>query len=95
VAAPTPSPEPKTALVPRLSPSPKHAEPPSAEALQKRVAKLDVALKKAAPQGEEPDPSATTLLGKYRVEAMMTSTPEERAALARRLDEFEKAFLGR
>jgi len=80
---------------PVVSPKPKPhpAEAPTAEALTRRVDQLEAQLKKAAGPGEEPDPSAITLLKKYHIQAQMKSTPEQRRALAKNLDAFERAFL--
>lgn len=99
-ASPEPAPaEPVAAKVPpdatkpKPSTSPRAPALPDAAALRRRVATLDAALKKHTADGEEADPSAVALLAKYRVEATMVSTPAERSDLAKRLDDFERAFL--
>jgi serine/threonine-protein kinase len=65
----------------------------TAAALRERVTKLELTLQRVTPAGEDPDPSALTLLRKYRVEATMVDSVEERRALAKRLDSFERSFL--
>ena len=57
------------------------------------MGQLEHALSRATPAGEDPDPTALTLLRKYRVEAAMVSTPDERLHLAKNLDTFERTFL--
>ena len=68
---------------------------PSAVELQKRVAGLEHAIARATPAGEEPDPSALTLLRKYKVEATMVDSVEDRQRLAESLKSFEQTFLHR
>lgn len=69
--------------------------PPTATELKKRVAGLEKALLKATAPGEEPDPSALTLLRKYKVEATMVDTADDRQRLAENLKAFEQTFLPR
>ena len=68
---------------------------PTAVELKKRVAGLEAAIQKATPPGEDPDPSALTLLRKYKVEATMVDTLDDRQRLAESLRAFEQTFLRR
>jgi serine/threonine-protein kinase len=70
-------------------------EAPTSDALRKRVADLEAALLKGTPAGEEPDPSAVTLLRKYKVEATMVESPAERQRLSKDLAAFQRTFLPR
>ncbi len=70
-------------------------EAPSVDSLRARVERLEAALAKSTPAGEDPDPSAVSLLRKYRVEATMVDSADERARLAKNLDTFERTFLRR
>jgi serine/threonine-protein kinase len=64
--------------------------PPTAEALLKRIARFEsVAAKKRL------GPSATSLLDAYRLEATAAESPAEREALAKKLDRWQEAFLGK
>ena len=96
VAAPVVAPVPEV-VPPEKVPAPKTrpSEPQTALALQARVGQLELAVARTTPAGEEPDPTALTLLRKYRVDATMVSTPDERQRLARNLDTFERTFLKR
>lgn len=104
-APPPPSPVQKD-VAPEPTPLPKPPEPapvvrpvvklspaPTADALVKRIERLEAALKKATPAGEEPDPSALTFLRKYRLQAVASSTEAQRRDLARLLDSWEQTFL--
>ena len=95
-AAPVVAPVPEV-VPPEKVPAPKTrpSEPQTALALQARVGQLELAVARTTPAGEEPDPTALTLLRKYRVDATMVSTPDERQRLARNLDTFERTFLKR
>ena len=73
--------------------TPKGKAPPTAGELKKRVAGLEAALQKATAPGEDPDPSALTLLRKYKVEATMVDTIDDRQRLAESLKAFEQTFL--
>jgi hypothetical protein len=68
---------------------------PTADELKKKVASLETALNRATPAGEDPDPSAITLLRKYKVEATMLDTEADRQRLAESLKAFEQTFLKR
>ena len=68
---------------------------PTADELKKKVASLETALNRATPAGEDPDPSAITLLRKYKVEATMLDTEADRQSLAESLKAFEQTFLKR
>jgi serine/threonine protein kinase len=68
---------------------------PSLEVLRARVVALEAAIQQATPAGEEADPTALTLLRKYKVEAAMLSTEDDRLRLGRSLDQFERTFLQR
>ncbi len=72
---------------------PVRREPPTVEALRARVLKLETALQRATPAGEDADPTAVTLLRKYKVQATMLETSDERAAFVKTLDGFERSFL--
>jgi hypothetical protein len=67
--------------------------PPTGAALRERVTRLELALQRVTPAGEEPDPSALSLLRKYRVEATMVESVEDRRTFAKKLDTFERSFL--
>ena len=69
--------------------------PPTVDELRRRVAGLETALQKVTAPGEDPDPSALTLLRKYKVEATMLNTPVDRQQLADNLRAFERTFLQR
>ena len=68
---------------------------PTAVELQHRIAALEASLARATPPGEEPDPSALTLLRKYKVEATMLNSTDDRHRLAESLKNFERTFLHR
>jgi serine/threonine protein kinase len=68
---------------------------PSADELKRKIGALETALGRATPAGEDPDPSALTLLRKYKVEATMLDTADDRQRLADSLKAFEQTFLGR
>jgi hypothetical protein len=57
------------------------------------VAALEAALVKGTPAGEDPDPSAVTLLRKYKVEATMVESSADRQRLAKDLAAFQRTFL--
>ncbi len=69
--------------------------PPSAAELKSRIAAMERALARATPEGEDPDPSALTLLRKYKVEATMLDTAEDRQRLSENLKAFDQTFLRR
>lgn len=93
VVAPTIVDDEVTPLPTMLKPKPARREPPSLEALRARVLKLESALQRVTPADEDVDPTAVTLLRKYKVEATMLETAEERAAFVKTLDGFERSFL--
>ena len=93
VVAPPPIVEPQQA--PTLSSKRVPRAPPTVDELRRRVAGLETALQKVTAPGEDPDPSALTLLRKYKVEATMLNTPADRQQLADNLKAFERTFLQR
>ncbi|MDP2269501.1 MAG: serine/threonine-protein kinase [Archangium sp.] len=95
VIAPPPAPAPVVEPTPPTKVVRAVKTPPTAPELKKRVAALETALARATPEGEDPDPSALTLLRKYKVEATMLNTAEDRQRLADSLKAFEQTFLRR
>ncbi|MFT3836973.1 MAG: hypothetical protein QM723_08245 [Myxococcaceae bacterium] len=96
VAEPAPivkPPEPAPPVVKPVSKVTRPVEAPTADALVKRSERLEAALKKATPAGEEPDLSAITFLRKYRLQAVASSTEAQRREIARSLDSWEQTFL--
>ena len=92
VVTPTPPAVAPVVVGPKVKPT--RAVPKAIE-LTKRVAGLEAAIQKATPTGEDPDPSALTLLRKYKVEATMVDTLDDRQRLADSLKAFEQTFLRR
>ena len=76
--------------VEKSRPAPVKKKTPSSEALLKRIARLEGVAKK-----KNLGPSATSLLDAYRLEATAADSAGARDALARKLDGWEDAFLGR
>ena len=93
VVAPPPMVEPPQA--PAITSKRVPRAPPTVDELRRRVAGLETALQKVTAPGEDPDPSALTLLRKYKVEATMLNTPVDRQQLADNLRAFERTFLQR
>ena len=102
-----PPPVVKPALVEHVTPKPlaqttaivkpsKPAEPKAtatSDQLIQRLKQLEQRLRAATP-GEDPDPSALAFLSKYKAEAMMAQSPEDRVTVTKKLDDFERSFLG-
>jgi hypothetical protein len=99
--------EPKPAEVPDeledLAPIPagvkkrevREVKAPSEQELKKRLTSLEDRLRKATESGASPNPAALQYLAKYRVQATMADTPQQRGKLARQLDQWEHLFLSR
>jgi hypothetical protein len=86
----SPTPTPATPDIRKSTPAPKKRQTPSADALLKRIARLEGVAKK-----KNLGPSATSLLDAYRLEVTAAESASAREALGRKLDGWEDAFLGK
>jgi hypothetical protein len=86
---PTPTPTP-TPGNDRVRPTKKRPAAPTAEALMKRISRLEGVAKK-----KNLGPNAASLLETYRLQATAAESVADREALARKLDGWEDAFLGK
>ena len=73
-----------------MRPPKKRPAPPTAEALIKRITRLEAVARK-----KNLGPNAGSLLETYRLQATAAESVADREALARKLDGWEDAFLGK